>query len=130
MQMHTSLRRVLPAAAAITLLAACGQPGEVPGQLPYAEPGVEFSVEPVDGAACNEGAYRALVQWDVPPSLTSKVEVQVSEQRQIFARSNDAAGNKETEEWTSEGLLFVLLDRETGMTLAALEAGPGPCAGS
>ena len=127
--MPTSLRRVLPAAAAISLLAACGRPGEVPEQLPYAEPGVEFRVDPVAGAACNDGAYRALVQWDVPPSLTSRVEVQVSEQRQIFARSNDAAGNKETEEWTSEGLLFVLLDRETGMTLAALQAGPGPCAG-
>ena len=128
--MPTNLRRVLPAAAALALLAACGRPGEVPEQLPHAEPGVEFSVEPVAGATCDNGAYRALVQWDVPPSLTSKIEVQVSDQRQIFARSNDAAGNKETEEWTSEGLLFVLLDRETGMTLAALEAGPGPCAGS
>jgi len=126
--MHTSLPRALTAAAALVLLAACGRPGEVPEQLPHAESGVDFRVEPVADATCNEGAYRALVQWDVPPSLTSKVEVQVSEQRQIFARSNDAAGNKETEEWTSEGLLFVLLDRETGMTLAALEAGPGPCA--
>ncbi len=126
--MHTCLR-VLPAAAVLVLLAACGRPGEVPDQLPYAEPGVEFNVTPVVEARCNNGVYRALASWDVPASLSSKIEIQVTEERQVFARSNDAAGSEETGEWTSDGTLFVLLDRETGMTLAALRAGPGPCTG-
>lgn len=125
--MHARFRRVLPAAALAVLLAACGRPDEVPAQLPFLEPGVDFDVEPLAGASCNGGAYRAVVRWDVPSSLTSKVEVQVSDQRQVFARSNDAAGAEETGEWTSDGMLFVLLDRETGMLLAALRAGPGPC---
>lgn len=126
--MHTCLR-VLPAVAVTVLLAACGRPGEVPDQLPYAEPGVSFSVEPVADARCNNGVYRAVARWDVPPSLTSKIEIQVTGERQVFARSNEAAGSEETDEWTADGTLFVLLDRETGMTLAALRAGPGPCAG-
>lgn len=127
MPMHASLRVVLPASAIMVLLAACGRPDEVPEQLPYAEPGVEFSVEPATGATCGNGAYRSVARWDVPPSLTSKVEIQVGDQRQVFARSNDAVGSEETGEWTSDGMLFVLLDRETNMLLGALRAGAGPC---
>ncbi|MCE7031868.1 hypothetical protein LY625_04425 [Lysobacter sp. GX 14042] len=127
--MHACFRRVLPAAALVALLAACGRADEVPAQLPFLEPGVAFTVEPLAGASCDGGAYRAVARWEVPSSLTSKVEIQVSDQRQVFARSNDAAGAEETGQWTSDGMLFVLLDRETGMLLAALRAGPGPCNG-
>lgn len=127
MPMHACLRVVLPALAIAGLLVACGRPDEVPAQLPYFEPGVQFSVEPAAGATCNNGAYRGVASWEVPPSLTSKVEIQVGDQRQVFARSNDASGSEETGEWTSSGMLFVLLDRETDMVLGALRAGAGPC---
>lgn len=126
--MHPSFRRALPTAALAVLLVACGRPDEVPEQLPYVEPGVEFAVEPLSSATCNGDAYRANARWDVPMSLTSKIEIQVSDDRQVFARSNDSTGSQETGEWTSDGMLFVLLDRETGMMLAALRAGAGPCA--
>lgn len=126
--MHPSFRRILPTAALAVLLAACGRPDEVPEQLPYMEPGVEFAVEALSSATCNGGAYRASARWDVPTTLTTRIEIQVSDDRQVFARSNDSIGSEETGEWTSKGMLFVLLDRETGMLLAALRAGAGPCA--
>src|SRR5690606_41914692 len=75
MPMHACLRVVLPALAVAGLLVACGRPDEVPAQLPYFEPGVQFSVEPAAGATCNNGAYRGVASWEVPPSLTSKVEI-------------------------------------------------------
>lgn len=107
-------------------LVACSAP-PVPEQLPFAEPGVEFSVVPVNSGCSPEGYYRATVSWDVPMATSSKIEIQVGDERQVFARSNDAAGNEQTGDWVDEGMMFVLRDRDTDMILAALKAGPGNC---
>ena len=115
------------AVTATLLLAACGKP-EIPEQLPYAEPGAVLQVTPVGEGCGAGGSYRARVSWDVPPALSNKVEIQVGREHKVFARSDAAAGEEETGEWTSEGMVFSLLDRETDMLLAAVEAGPGNCA--
>lgn len=107
-------------------LAACGAP-QVPEQLPFVEPGVEFSVAPAGMGCTPEGAYRGKVTWDVPLSMSSKIEIQVGDERQVFARSNDSAGSEQTGVWVSEGMVFVLLDRDTDMVMGALKAGPGNC---
>lgn len=123
------LQRVVPVASSLLLvlsLVACGAP-PVPEQLPFAEPGVEFSVVPAGNGCMPEGLYRGTVSWDVPLAVSSKIEIQVGDKRQVFARSNDAAGSEQTGDWVAEGMTFVLLDRDTDMVLAALKAGAGNC---
>ena len=123
------LRSVIPVASSLVLaasLVACSAP-PVPGQLPFAEPGVEFSIAPASPGCSPEGHYRAAVSWDVPLATSSKVEIQVGDEHKVFARSNDAAGSEQTGDWVGEGMLFVLRDRDTDMILAALKAGPGNC---
>jgi hypothetical protein len=119
-------RIALPLVAALSL-AACSAPG-LPEQLPFAEPGVSFAVVPSGVGCTSTGSYRGKVSWEVPGSMTSKIEIQVgAQERQVFARSNDTVGSEETGDWVSKGMVFVLLDRNTDMLLAAIEAGPGQC---
>ena len=122
--------RFIPVATSLALalvLAACSAPS-TPEQLPFFEPGVEFTVNQVGTGCTADGAYRAKVSWDVPPSMSSKIEVQVGDDRAgIFARSNDATGSDETGDWVRDGTLFVMVDRDTKMVLAAVKAGPGNC---
>lgn len=124
--------RFVPVATSLALalaLAACSAP-PTPEQLPFFEPGVEFTVNQVGTGCTADGAYRAKVSWDVPPSMSSKIEVQVGEDRSgIFARSNDSTGSEETGDWVRDGTLFVMVDRDTEMVLAAVKAGPGNCTG-
>lgn len=109
------------------LLAACN-PAAVPEQLPFAEPGVEFAVDPAGQGCDDDGTYVGTVSWDVPGALASKFEVQVgAEERKVFTRSNDNIGSEQTGPWTAPGMVFVLVDRQSDMLLAALEAGPGNC---
>lgn len=122
--------RFVPAATSLALalaLAACSAP-PTPEQLPFFEPGVEFTVNQVGTGCTADGAYRAKVSWEVPPSMSSKIEVQVGDDRAgIFARSNDSIGSEETGDWVRDGTLFVMVDRDSKMVLAALKAGPGNC---
>ncbi|WP_043958289.1 hypothetical protein [Lysobacter sp. A03] len=122
--------RFIPVATSLALalvLAACSAPS-TPEQLPFFEPGVEFTVNQVGTGCTADGAYRAKVSWDVPPSMSSKIEVQVGDDRAgIFARSNDSTGSDETGDWVRDGTLFVMVDRDTKMVLAAVKAGPGNC---
>jgi hypothetical protein len=119
-------RLMLPLFAALSL-AACSAPG-LPEQLPFLEPGVSFTVVPSGVGCTSTGSYRGKVSWEVPASMTSKVEIQVrGQERQIFARSNEPVGSEETGVWVSKGMLFALIDRNTDMLLAAIEAGPGQC---
>lgn len=114
--------------AAGASLVACSAPG-LPEQLPFAEPGVSFTVAPVGAGCTDAGAYRAKVSWDVPPAVSSKIEIQVgAQERKVFARSNDPAGSEETGDWVTAGLVFALVDRDSDMPLAAIQAGPGQCA--
>jgi hypothetical protein len=120
------LRIALPLLATLSL-AACSAPG-LPDQLPFAEPGVSFTIVPSGVGCTSTGSYRGKVSWEVPGSMTSKVEIQVGEQeRQVFARSNESVGSEETGDWVSKGMVFALIDRNTDMLLAAIEAGPGQC---
>ncbi|QOW25253.1 hypothetical protein [Lysobacter sp. H23M47] len=113
--------------ALVVGLAACSAPA-TPEQLPFFEPGVEFTVNQVGTGCTADGAYRAKVSWEVPPSMSSKIEVQVGDDRAgIFARSNDSIGSEETGDWVRDGTLFVMVDRDSKMVLAALKAGPGNC---
>ncbi|HEU4773848.1 MAG TPA: hypothetical protein VFS82_04925 [Lysobacter sp.] len=119
-------RKTLPLLAALSL-AACSAPG-LPEQLPFAEPGVGFTVVPGGVGCTSTGSYRGKVSWEVPGSMTSKVEIQVgAQERQVFARSNESVGSEETGDWVSKGMVFALIDRNTDMLLAAIEAGPGQC---
>lgn len=129
--MHYSMPRLIRCAAIAVAtcfaLAACAAP-EVPEQLPFAEPGVTFSVTPVGPGCAPGGAYRSTVSWDVPLSMSSKIEVQIgAEERKVFARSNESVGSEQTDVWTSDGMVFILVDRDTDMVLAAVAAGPGRC---
>lgn len=119
-------RIALPLLAALSL-AACSAPG-LPESLPFAEPGVSFTVAPSGAGCTSTGSYQGKVSWEVPGAMTSKIEIQVgAQERQVFARSNEPVGSEETGDWVSKGMVFVLLDRNTGMLLAAIEAGPGQC---
>ncbi len=119
-------RLALPMIIALSLV-ACSASG-VPGQLPFAEPGVSFTVVPSEVGCTPTGSYRGEVRWEVPGAMSSKIEVQVgAQQRQLFARSNESVGSEKTGVWVSKGMVFVLVDRTTGMVLAAIEAGPGQC---
>src|SRR5690554_4108897 len=71
--MSTSVRLATLLSATI-VLSACGAP-EVPEQMPFAEPGVEFEITPVDRNCTPDGAYVARVSWEVPQSMGSKIEV-------------------------------------------------------
>jgi|GEM_PF-5392372 len=126
--MSTSVRLAALLSATI-VLSACGAP-EVPERMPFAEPGVEFEITPVDRNCTPDGAYVARVSWEVPQSMGSKIEVQVgADERKVFTRSNEAIGSEETGQWTSEGMVFVLTERDSGMVLAAKQAGAGNCGG-
>lgn len=122
-----TLRSAFLVAAGVSLV-ACSAPG-LPEQLPFAEPGVSFTVAPASTGCTDSGAYRGKVSWDVPAAISSKIEIQVgAQERKVFARSNESAGSEETGDWVSEGMVFALVDRDSDMPLAAIKAGPGQCA--
>ncbi|MGY0556298.1 hypothetical protein [Lysobacter sp. A421] len=126
---YTTLRLVCHATIALAglMLAACSAP-EVPTQLPFAEPGVTFTVTPAGPGCAPDGTYRSAVNWDVPLSMSSKIEIQIgADERKVFARSDESMGTEQTDAWTSDGMVFILLDRDTDMLLAAVAAGPGRC---
>jgi hypothetical protein len=105
--------------------AACSRTPQVPPTMPYAAPGVQFSLTPVP-ADCT----RATVAWDVPEGLPEKIEVQIDRStRTVFTRSNDRKGHEDTGPWMRPGLEVYLLDRESGGVLAATQAAAGYCAG-
>jgi hypothetical protein len=104
---------------------ACGRAPRAAPSMPYAAPGVQFTLAPVPG-----DCSRATVSWDVPETLPEKIEVQIDRNaRTVFARSNDRKGHEDTGPWVRPGLEFYLLDRKSGEVLAATQAAAGYCAG-
>ncbi|HZV23218.1 MAG TPA: hypothetical protein VFF93_05585, partial [Luteimonas sp.] len=51
---------------------ACGRAPRAAPSMPYAAPGVQFTLASVPG-----DCSRATVSWDVPETLPEKIEVQI-----------------------------------------------------
>jgi hypothetical protein len=104
---------------------ACSRTPQASPAMPYAAPGVHFSLAPVAG-----DCSRATVSWEIPDNLPEKTEIQIGRaSRTLFARSNDRRGREDTGPWVRPGLEFYLLDRRSGEVLAATQAAAGYCAG-
>jgi len=115
---------IIPACIVLASV-ACHRTPQVPPSMPYAAPGVQFSLAPVPG-----DCSRATVSWDVPERLPEKTEVQIDRTaRTVFTRSNDRKGHEDTGPWVRPGLEFYLLDRRSGDVLAAIQAAADYCAG-
>ncbi len=120
--------RVAIAGGLVLILVACGQKPPAPVSMPYAEPGVSFSVTQTSSECSDEGNYRASVAWQVPETQPEKLEIQIDAfKRKVFARSDLRSGSEETGVWVSAGLAFYLLDRESDRVIAATEAAPANC---
>jgi len=119
------LPKLMLPACLVLASAACSRTPQVPPTMPYAAPGVRFSLTPVPGD-CTRGT----VAWEVPENLPERIEVQIDQaSRTVFTRSNDRKGHEDTGPWVRPGLEFYLLDRKSGAVLAATQAGAGYCAG-
>lgn len=117
--------KLMIAACLLSASAACSRTPQAPPAMPYAAPGVHFSLAPVAG-----DCSRATVSWEVPESLPEKIEIRIDRSsRTLFARSNDRKGHEDTGPWVRPGLEFYLLDRRSGKVLAATQAAAGYCAG-
>jgi len=103
---------------------ACSRTPQAAPSMPYAAPGVHFSLAPVPG-----DCSRATVSWEIPGNLPEESEVQVDHAaRTLFTRSNDRKGHEDTGPWVRPGLEFYLLDRRSGEVLAATQASAVYCA--
>lgn len=115
---------IIPACLALAA-AGCHRTPTAPAAMPYAAPGVRFTLTPIAG-----DCTRATVSWDVPDRMPAKTEVQIDRTaRTVFARSNDRSGHEDTGPWVRPGLEFYLLDRKSGDVLAATRAAATYCAG-
>lgn len=123
-----TLSGAVTGATLVLMLSGCNAEPAVPEQLPFATPGANLTVTQSGTGCTPDGAYRANVAWQVADTLSSRLEIQVGSEGQVFARSNERSGNEVTGEWVSSGSVFLLLDRENDQLLAAIAAGPGDCA--
>jgi len=116
--------RTAIAACMVLASAACSRAPKPAPAIPYAAPGVHFTLTPVAG-----DCTRATVAWELPEDMPAKTEVRVDRiARTLFARSNDRKGHEDTGPWVRPGLEFYLLDRRSGDVIAATRAPPGYCA--
>jgi len=109
----------LPLACLLLCLAACDRAPKPAPSIPYAKQGVRFTVTPVPGDCA-----RATVEWNVPESMSPRLEIQVdAKTRQVFARSNEHEGKQSTGAWVRPRMAFYLVDRDSGDVLAASRVG-------
>lgn len=123
--MHFELKSILSLCALALLPTACSHSAAPPAAtLPYAETGVHFTVTPV-GTECGPGGqYIANVAWELPATMSPKIEIQIdASERKVFARSDEGKGSEKTGLWVAPGLAFYLLDRQADRVIAALSAG-------
>jgi len=119
------MRKMILSTCLSLAVIACSRAPQAPPAMPYAAPGVQFSLAPIPG-----DCTRATVSWEVPEARPEQVEVQVDRSaRTVFTRSNDRKGHADTGPWVRPGLEFYLLDRNSGDVLAATQAAPVYCAG-
>lgn len=123
--MRLALRSCLLLCAVASIPTACShKPPEPPvATLPYAESGVHFTITP-DGTQCGpHGQYVAKVAWELPTTMSPKIEIQVdAHERKVFARSDEGKGSEKTGPWVVPGLTFFLLDRQADRVIAARNA--------
>ena len=114
---------------ATLFLAACSNQSPPPTQA-FQQPGVVFKLVPQSSTHCKArgNAYRASVEWTVPGADKADLEIRLrSADGQVLLGTDKATGNQETGDWVEPGLWFLLLDRRSKETIAALQAGPSPC---
>jgi hypothetical protein len=114
-----AMKRLTSGCLLLLCLVACDRAPKPAPSIPYAKPGVQFTVTPVAG-----DCTRASVAWKLPESMPAKVEIQVgSDTRQVFARSNEHEGHEPTGAWVRPRMVFYLVDRESGDVIAATRVG-------
>lgn len=116
------------ASASIALTACNHQPPPMPTHA-FTNEGVTLKLDPPAAPDCKPTThYRAELTWSVSASDTPKTDVRiVSPTGTLFARSNDNKAHAETGDWVTPGMWFLLLDRQSGQLLGAVQAGPKPC---
>ncbi|HEY2346950.1 MAG TPA: hypothetical protein VGH80_13915 [Xanthomonadaceae bacterium] len=116
-------------ASTVLALAACDhQPPAMPTHAFNVE-GVTLKLDPPAAPDCKPSTnYRAVLTWTVDPNDTPKTDVRLdSPTGKLFARSNDSKAHAETGDWVRPGMWFMLVDRQSGKLLGAVQAGPKPC---
>lgn len=113
----------------VLLLVACGNgAAPIPAQIPFAETGVVLTVTQISTGCSADGKYRARVEWQVPETVSPRLEVRVdAKARTLFASSDRRRDSEETGDWVTAGLGFYLIQREDNKVIAATAAGPGNC---
>lgn len=114
---------------AVLALAACHHgPPPMPTHAFNVE-GVTLKLDPPAAPDCKPGTtYRATLTWSVDPNDPPKTDVRLdSPTGKLFARSNDSKAHAETGPWVVPGMWFLLMDRQSGQLLGAVQAGPKPC---
>jgi hypothetical protein len=114
---------------ATLVLAACNhQPPAMPTHA-FTTEGVTLRLDPPAAPDCKASTtYRAELTWSVSSSDTPKTDVRIdSPTGKLFARSNDNKAHAETGNWVRPGMWFLLLDRQGGQLLGAVQAGPKSC---
>jgi hypothetical protein len=109
-------------------LAGCTSEPFVPTE-PMALDGVTFTLEPEPQEHCDPNQpFAVKVQWDVIDWDVPRFDFRLgSSEGQLWARHNTARGEQTTELFGRPGLWFVMVDRESGLLVAANKVPPLVC---
>ncbi len=109
-------------------LSACQPQVSAPTEA-FAEPGVEFTLQPIAQESCDPAQpYSVRVRWDVKDMDNPKFDFRLDHLNgQLPARSNDAKGKFDTDPWARPGQWFLIVERTSGRALAAAQVPPLSC---
>ncbi|MGL6289653.1 MAG: hypothetical protein ACRC2H_03085 [Silanimonas sp.] len=110
-------------AALASSLTGCAPEDIVPTE-PMALDGTSLIIEPLPQQACDPGQpYKVRVRWAVTDWDNPKFDFHVgSSQGQLWARENDAEGEKVSDPFVTPGMWFVMVDRNSRLVVAATPA--------
>jgi hypothetical protein len=116
------------AIAAALALAACA-PAEFVPEAPMALDGASLEITPVPQAECDPGKpFSVRVAWSVIDWPDPKFDFRLgSSKGQLWARVNQAKGEQTSDPWAVPGQWFVMLDRNSGVVVAASPVPPLEC---
>lgn len=108
------------AAASAVLLSACA-PAEFVPEAPMALDGASLEITPLPQAECDPGKpYSVRVAWSVVDWPDPKFDFRLdSSKGQLWARANEAKGQQVSDPWAVPGKWFVMVDRNSGVVVAA-----------